>query len=69
MVMLEAEYLDDETLLNKLPNITPDEVKDILKRRDEQDANRLMQYEMANQNNNSADDLDYENNQNENGNG
>ena len=69
MVMMEAEYLDDETILNKLPNISPDEVKDILKRRDEQDANRLMQYETANQNNNSADDLDSENNENENGNG
>ena len=34
LVMAEAEYLDDETVLNKLPNITPDEVKEILKRKD-----------------------------------
>lgn len=34
MVMMEAEYLDDETVLRKLPNITIDEVSDILKRRD-----------------------------------
>ena len=69
LVMLEAEYLDDETLLNKLPNITPDEVKDILKRRDEQDAERLMQYNMANQNDNSDNEEGNGNNQNENGNG
>lgn len=69
LVMLEAEYLDDETLLNKLPNITPDEVKDILKRRDEQDAERLMQYNTANQNDNSDNEEGNGNNQNENGNG
>lgn len=34
MVMLEAEYLDDETILRKLPNITIDEVTEILKRKD-----------------------------------
>ena len=32
MVMLEAEYLDTETILNKLPNITVDEVQEILER-------------------------------------
>ena len=69
LVMLEAEHLDDETLLNKLPNITPDEVKDILKRRDEQDAERLMQYNMTNQNDNSENEEGNGNNRNENGNG
>lgn len=40
MVMQEAQYLDDETLLNKLPNITPDEIQNILAKRDAQDAER-----------------------------
>lgn len=33
MVMLEAQYLDDETLLQKLPNITVDEIPGILQRK------------------------------------
>ena len=32
-VMLEAPYLDDETILKKLPNITPEEVASVLERR------------------------------------
>lgn len=41
MVLSAAEYLDDETLLNKLPWILPDEVPEILKRRDEADLKRM----------------------------
>ena len=37
MVMLEAEYLDDETVLNKLPNVTPDEVEGIMQRKADQE--------------------------------
>ena len=37
MVMLEAEYLDEETVLNKLPNVTPDEVEGIMQRKAEQE--------------------------------
>ena len=33
MVMMEAEYLDDETLLSKLPNITVDEIPVIMERK------------------------------------
>ena len=33
LVLLEAAHLDEETLLAKLPNITKDEVPEILKRR------------------------------------
>lgn len=40
IVMLEANYLDDETILNKLPNFTPDEVKEILARKDLEDEQR-----------------------------
>ena len=32
-VCLEAEWLDDETILRKLPNITPDERAKILERK------------------------------------
>jgi hypothetical protein len=41
MVMLEANYLDDETILSKLPNITPDEVAHILARKDIEDQGRF----------------------------
>lgn len=41
MVMQEANYLDDETVLRKLPNITPDEVQAILQRRDIVDLGRM----------------------------
>ena len=36
MVMLEAQVLDERTLLSKLPNITDDEVEGILRRRREE---------------------------------
>lgn len=42
MVLSEAEYLDDETILNKLPNITPDEVAEILKRKGIEDRERML---------------------------
>lgn len=41
LIMQEANYLDDETILRKLPNITPDEVNAILERRDILDLNRM----------------------------
>lgn len=41
MIMQEAQYLDEETILNKLPNITPDEVKEILMRKDAEDLDRM----------------------------
>lgn len=41
MVMLEANYLDDETILSKLPNITPDEVAHILARKDMEDMDKF----------------------------
>lgn len=43
MVVKEAEYLDDETILRKLPNITVDEVSEILARKDQQDASRIQE--------------------------
>ena len=41
IVLAEADYLDTETILNKLPNVTPDEVKEILARLDSEDFNRF----------------------------
>lgn len=41
MVMLEAQYLDEETVLNKLPNIMPEEVEKILKKKAEDDLSRF----------------------------
>lgn len=41
MVLMEAPYLDDETILNKLPNITPDEVVRILAAKEAEDLDRL----------------------------
>lgn len=41
IVLSEADYLDDETVLRKLPNITIDEVAEILKRKDAEDYSRF----------------------------
>lgn len=40
IVAMEAEYLDNETILKKLPNITPDEVQIILEAKAQENANR-----------------------------
>ena len=45
MVMTAANYLDDETLLNHLPWITPEEVQVVLERRGEADMERLLEAE------------------------
>lgn len=47
MLMMEAPYLDEETLISKLPNITVDEVKEIMKRKDSEDMDRFMQTDDA----------------------
>lgn len=41
MVIAEADYLDTQTILEKLPNISPDEVKTILERIKTEDYNRM----------------------------
>lgn len=41
MVVAEAQWLDQETILKKLPNISPDEVQAILDRLDEEDQDRM----------------------------
>lgn len=42
MVMLEAPYLDDETVLNKLPNISSEEVEQIMKKKTAEDLDRMI---------------------------
>jgi hypothetical protein len=41
MVMLAAAHLDEETLLKKLPWLTPDDVQVIMERRDTEDFERF----------------------------
>lgn len=41
-IMLAANYLDDETILRKLPWLTPEEADEILKRRDAEDITRMI---------------------------
>lgn len=54
MVISEAEYLDEETILKKLPNITPDEVAEILKRKDAEDKDRMARNPFLNVNTNAG---------------
>lgn len=49
MVLSEAQYLDDETVLRKLPNIEPEEATAILERRDEQNMQMLMAQQQTQQ--------------------
>jgi len=41
MVLSEAQYLDEETVLRKLPNISPEEVAIVMERRQAEDMQRL----------------------------
>lgn len=41
MVMMEAEYLDDETVLKKMPNISSEEVEEIMKKKAAEDLSRM----------------------------
>ena len=45
MIMMAAQYLDDETILKKLPFITVDEIEGIMTRRDENSAVRILSFE------------------------
>lgn len=41
MILMSAEYLDDETVLRKLPFLTEDEIKGILQRKDAEEIDRF----------------------------
>lgn len=58
MVMLAANYLDDETLLSKLPFISPDEIEKILERKDEDDFEKV---DVMNEPNNTQDEQEEDN--------
>ena len=60
MVVAEADYLDEETILRKLPNITPDEVEDILKRKDKEDQERMARNPFLNQDEEDIENLEEE---------
>lgn len=57
MVIAEADYLDEETILSKLPNITPDEVEEILRRKDAEMAQNV-QYTVGNDTEDGEDESD-----------
>lgn len=42
MVIMEAPYFDTETVLKKFPNVTPDEIEEIMKRKTAEDIDRFM---------------------------
>lgn len=49
MLVQEAEWLDEETILNKLPNISPDEVVDIMRRKSAEEVDRMSRNPFLNQ--------------------
>lgn len=50
MILSAAQYLDDETILKHLPFLSPDEIKDVIKRKTEEEAERYEQQQaMLNQ--------------------
>ena len=66
MVIAAAQYLDDEAVLKHLPFLTPDEVDDIMKRKDEEDVERLINTQTNDSANvvNTQNNLPANNNQN-----
>ena len=42
MLVAEAAWLDEETIIKKLPNVSPDEVEEIMKRKSAEDIDRFM---------------------------
>lgn len=41
MVTMEAQWLDEQTVISKFPNISPDEVAEIMERKENEDAERM----------------------------
>lgn len=46
MILMASQYLDDETILKKLPFLTPDEIDGILDRKAAEDTERLLDLEV-----------------------
>ena len=49
MILQAAEYLDDETILRKLPFLTEDEIEGILQRKGAEEIDRYAQLEKENE--------------------
>ena len=65
-VMAEAGVLDEETIIRKLPNITPDEVEEILKRKNKEDQDRMSRGMFGNQNQNQNEIDEFDENEEDN---
>lgn len=61
MVLQSGNYLDDETILKHLPFLTPDEVDEILARKEEEEARRYKLVEQINQSRESDVEVGTEN--------
>lgn len=46
MVLMEAPYLDDETILSKLPNVSNEEIKEIMAKKDAEEIDRSIEREV-----------------------
>lgn len=62
MILASAQYLDDETILNHLPFISPDEVQDILDRKVEEESSRFAQEDVNGGSGEEANGQDIEQN-------
>jgi hypothetical protein len=49
MILQAAEYLDDETVLRKLPFLTEDEIEGILQRKGKEEIDRYARLEKENE--------------------
>lgn len=59
MILSAAQYLDDETILKHLPFLNIDEINDIMKRKEKEEAERYHSYEQEGEN---EEDYETENN-------
>lgn len=59
MILSAAQYLDDETILKHLPFLNIDEINDIMKRKEKEEAERYRNYEQEGEN---EEDYETENN-------
>ena len=61
MVMMEAQYLDEETVLQKLPNISVDEVANILTKKNVEDTSDRFEIDSSEQENTAENEEDNQN--------
>ena len=61
MVMMEAQYLDEETVLQKLPNISVDEIANILTKKNVEDTSDRFEIDSSEQENTAENEEDNQN--------